>query len=264
MSVDLHPTVTGPEDAPPLLLGGSLGSTAEMWQPQVEALSTDFRLVRFDLRGHGRSPVPEGPYTMAGLGEDVLALMDHLGIGRAHYAGISLGGMIGQWLAVNAPDRIDRLALLATSPYPGSPQNWLERAALAREKGPGALADAVVGRWFTEDYAQAHSDEVDELRDAIAGTPAEGYASCCEAISRWDVREELPRVTAPTLVIGGAQDAATPVWGNADLIAERIPHAQLVVLDHAAHLLSWQQATRVNTLLTQHMAPEHRDHDPQP
>lgn len=258
MSVDLHHTVTGPEGAPPLLLGGSLGSTAQMWQPQVEALSTDFRVVCFDLRGHGRSPVPEGPYTMADLGEDVLALMDHLDLGRAHYAGISLGGMIGQWLAVNAPDRIDRLALLATSPCPGSPQNWLERAALAREKGPGALADAVVGRWLTEDYARAHSDEVEELRNGIAGTPAEGYASCCEAISRWDVRGDLPRVTAPTLVVGGAQDAAIPVQGNADLIAERVPHAQLVVLDHAAHLLSWQQATRVNTLLTRHMAPTDR------
>lgn len=255
MSVDLHPTVTGPEDAPPLLLGGSLGSTAQMWQPQAKALSTDFRVVRFDLRGHGRSPVPEGPYTMADLGEDVLALMDHLGIGRAHYAGISLGGMIGQWLAVNAPDRIDHLALLATSPYPGPPQTWLDRAALAREKGPGALADAVVGRWLTEGYARAHPDEVEELRDGIAGTPAEGYASCCEAISRWDVREDLPRVTAPTLVVGGAQDAATPVQDNAELIAERVPHARLVVLDHAAHLLSWEHATRVNTLLSRHMAP---------
>lgn len=255
MSVDLHPVVTGPEDAPPLLLGGSLGSTVQMWRPQAEALSKDFRIVRFDLRGHGRSPVPEGPYTMADLGEDVLALMDHLGIGRAHYAGISLGGMIGQWLAVNAPGRIDRLALLATSPRPGPPQNWLDRAALAREKGPGALADAVVGRWLTEDYARAHPEEVAELRDGIAETPAEGYASCCEAISQWDAREDLARVTAPTLVIGGTQDEATPVQGNTDLIAERVPNAQLVVLDHAAHLLSWQQATRVNTLLTRHMAP---------
>ncbi|WP_017575635.1 3-oxoadipate enol-lactonase [Nocardiopsis kunsanensis] len=264
MSVDLHTTVTGPSEAPPLLLGGSLGSTAQMWQPQAEELSTHFRVVRFDLRGHGLSPVPEGPYTMADLGEDVLALMDRLGIARAHYAGISLGGMIGQWLALNAPDRIDRLALLATSPYPGPPQNWLDRAALAREKGPGALADAVVGRWFTEGYARAHADEVEELRDGIADTPAEGYASCCEAISRWDVREELPHVTVPTLVIGGAQDEATPVQGNTDLIAERIPGAQLVVLDHAAHLLSWQQAPRVNTLLARHMAPEDGGRDPRP
>lgn len=254
MNVDLHHTVTGPEDAPPLLLGGSLGSTVQMWQPQVQALSGVFRLVCFDLRGHGASPVPEGPYTMADLGGDVLALMDRLGMERAHYAGISLGGMVGQWLAVHAPERIDRLALLATSPYAGPPRNWLDRAGLARDQGPGALADTVVGRWFTEDFARTRPHEVTELRDGIANTPAEGYAGCCEAISRWDVREDLHRIGAPTLVVGGDQDQATPVRGNADLIAERVPAAQLQVLEPAAHLLSWERAARVNTLLAGHLA----------
>ncbi|WP_017615793.1 3-oxoadipate enol-lactonase [Nocardiopsis salina] len=254
MSVDLHHTVTGPESAPVLLLGGSLGSTAQMWEPQAEALSTALRVVRFDMRGHGRSPVPDGPYTMADLGGDVLALLDRLGVERAHYAGLSLGGMVGQWLAVNAPERIDRLVLMATSPYAGPPQSWLDRAALAREQGPVALADTVVGRWFTEDFAQARPHEVTELRDGIADTPAEGYAACCEAISQWDVRDDLYRVGAPTLVVGGTEDLATPIDDNAALIADRIPGARLRVLDHAAHLLSWEQAPRVNTLLTWHLA----------
>lgn len=257
MSVDLHHTVSGPPQAPPVLLGGSLGTTAQMWEPQVEALSTVFRVICFDHRGHGGSPVPPGPYNMADLGGDVLRLMERLGIGRAHYAGLSLGGMVGQWLAVHAPERIDHLALLATSPHMGSAQAWRDRAYLAREKGTGALADTVVDRWFTTSFAEANPDEVAALRNQIAGTDPEGYAACCEAISTWDIREELSRIEANTLVIGGADDPATPVEGNSALMAELIPQSRLAVLDQAAHLLSWQQAAKVNVLLTQHFGSAH-------
>lgn len=252
MSVDLHHTVSGPPEAPTVLLGGSLGTTAQMWEPQVEALSTVFRVICFDHRGHGGSPVPAGPYSMADLGGDVLRLMDRLGVRRTHYAGVSLGGMVGQWLAAHAPERIDRLALLATSPYMGPAQAWRERASLVREKDTGALADTVVGRWFTESFTETHPIEVATLRDQIAGTDPEGYAGCCEAISAWDVREELSQIGAETLVIAGADDPATPVEGNAALLAELIPRSRLVVLEEAAHLLSWQQAAKVNALLTQH------------
>src|SRR5699024_4935392 len=220
MSVDLHHTVSGPPEAPPVLLGGSLGTTAKMWEPQVEALSTVFRVICFDHRGHGDSPVPPGPYSMADLGGDVLRLMDRLGIRSAHYAGLSLGGMVGQWLAVHAPERIDRLALLATSPHMGPAQAWRDRASLSREKGTGALADTVVDRWFTKPFTESHPDEVTSLRNQIAGTDPEGYAACCEAISTWDIREELSRIQANTLIIGGADDPATPVEGNAALMAE--------------------------------------------
>lgn len=254
MSVDLHHTVSGPPQAPAVLLGGSLGTTTQMWEPQVEALSTVFRVIRFDHRGHGGSPVPSGPYSMADLGGDVLRLMDRLGVRRAHYAGVSLGGMVGQWLAVHAPERIDRLALLATSPHMGPAQAWRDRALLVRDKGTSALADTVVGRWFTESFTETNPLEVASLRDQIAGTSPEGYAGCCEAISEWDIREDLSRIGAETLVIAGADDPATPVEGNAAPMAEQIPRSRLVVLEEAAHLLSWQQAAKVNALLTQHFS----------
>ncbi|MFV2198346.1 3-oxoadipate enol-lactonase [Nocardiopsis sp. LOL_012] len=254
MSVDVHYTQSGPEGAPPLVLAGSLGTTARMWEPQAAALSARFRVIAMDHRGHGRSPVPDGPYTMADLGGDVVRLLDRLGIERAHYAGLSIGGMVGQWLGVHAADRLDRLALLATSPYAGPPTAWHDRAALVRAQGTAAVADTVVERWFTPGYASTHPDEAALLRDQIAATDPEGYAGCCEAIAGHDVRRDLPAVTAPTLVVGGADDPATPVEGNADLIAERVPGARLVVLDDAAHLLSWQHSAAVNTLLADHFS----------
>lgn len=252
MSVELHHTASGPEDAPVLLLGPSLGAAADMWQPQVEALSTHFRVICFDTRGHGDSPVPDGPYSIAELGGDVLRLMDHLGVHRAHYAGLSLGGMIGQWLAVHAPERIDRLALLATSPRMAPAQNWLDRAKLVRAEGTSAVADGVVDRWFTPRFVQEHPDQVEARRDRVAATAPEGYASVAEAIAEWDIVDDLPRVQAPTLVIAGADDPATPPEGHGSTIVEQIPGARLAVLEQAAHLLSWEQAERVNTLLVEH------------
>lgn len=254
MSVDLHHVVSGPADAPPLVLAGSLGTTGRMWEPQVDALSTVFRVIRVDLRGHGGSPAPEGPYSMADLGGDVLALLDRLGIGRAHFAGLSIGGMVGQWLAVHAPERVDGLVLLATSPHMGPAQNWRDRAALARERGTAALADGVVQRWFTPAFASERPHDVTLLRDQIVDTPDEGYAGCCGAIEHHDVREDLHRITAPTLVVAGADDPSTPPEGHGALIAERVPGARFVVLEGAAHLLSWSHADRVNTLITQHLA----------
>ena len=259
MSVELHHTVNGPEDAPALLLGPSLGASSDMWEPQVDALSTHFRVIRFDTRGHGGSPVPDGPYSIAELAGDVLRLMDDLGVHRAHYAGLSLGGMIGQWLAVHAPERIDRLALLATSPCMAPAQNWLDRAKLVRTEGTSAVADGVVERWFTAGFAEEHPDQVRTHRDRVAGTAPEGYASVAEAIAEWDIVDDLPRVQAPTLVIAGADDPATPPEGHGSTMAEQIPGARLAVLEQAAHLLSWEQAERVNTLLVEHFTAGDRN-----
>ncbi|MDT0330144.1 3-oxoadipate enol-lactonase [Nocardiopsis lambiniae] len=254
MSVDLHHVESGPADAPPLLLGGSLGTTTAMWAPQVAALSTVFRVIRFDHRGHGGSPIPPGPYGMADLAGDVVALLDRLGIERAHYAGLSIGGMVGQWLAVHHADRLDRLALLATSPHAGPAGPWRERAALVRAQGTGAVADTVVSRWFTPGFAAEHPHDVTVLRDQIAATSPEGYAGCCEAVAGHDVREDLAGVTTPTLVIAGAEDPATPPAAHANVIAERVPGACLVTLTDAAHLLSWQRPDEVNALLTRHFS----------
>jgi 3-oxoadipate enol-lactonase len=250
--VELHHEQGGPADAPVLLMGGSLGTHLGMWDPQLAELRAR-RVIRFDHRGHGRSPVPEGPYTIADLGADVVALMDALGIERADYCGLSIGGMIGQWLAINAPDRIGRLVVICTSPATPNPDAFRERAATVREAGSTAgIADAVVANWFTEGYADAHPDVISRHRQMIVDTPAEGYASCCEAVAGHDVRDGLPRVAAPTLVIAGAQDRAiAPSQGEA--IAAAIPGSALQILDPAAHLASVERADIVTTLITEHL-----------
>src|SRR6185437_7912185 len=154
-----------------LVLSNSLGSDLSMWDPQAEALAERFRLVRYDTRGHGRSPVPDGPYTIDHAGQDALALLDHLGIERAHWAGLSLGGMTGMWLGINAPERLDRLVLLCTSAQLGPAETWRERAETVRTQGTEAVAEAGVGRWLTERYRDEHPDTAAWLRDMIAATP---------------------------------------------------------------------------------------------
>ena len=197
--------------------------------------------------------MPAGPYTIEDLGRDVLALLDRLGIERACYCGLSIGGMVGIWLAANAPERIDRLILICTSAHLPPRAGWTDRAASVRSAGtPDVVADAVVERWFTADFANGNPDVVARHRAMIAATPAEGYAGCCEAIGALDLRSDLPRIIAPTLVLAGAQDPATPPV-HAREIAELIPGAGLRVLDDAAHLASVQQAAQVNRLIIDHL-----------
>lgn len=250
----VHAQCDGPDGAPAVVLSGSLGSTLEMWDPQVGALvAGGFRVVRYDHRGHGRSPVPQGPATIADLGADVLGLLDRLGLQRVRFAGLSLGGMVGMWLAANTPERIDRLALLCTSPLLGPPENWTDRAATVRTQGTGAVAGAVVGRWFTPGHASAHPGEAERMRSMVAATPAEGYAACCEAIAGMDLRSDLGRITAPTLVVAGEHDPATPP-DHAERIAAAVPGARRHVLDGGAHLANRECADEVNRLLTAHFA----------
>ncbi|PSK98871.1 3-oxoadipate enol-lactonase [Murinocardiopsis flavida] len=258
MSVEVHHTVDGPPDAPVLLLSGSLGSTAAMWEPQATALRDTFRVVRYDTRGHGRSPVPPGPYTVADLGRDALALLDRLGVRRAHIAGLSLGGMTALWLAANAPERVDRLALLCTSARLGPPEAWAERAATVRAEGTGAVAGAVIGRWFTPGFAAREPATVERMRAMVAATPAEGYAACCEAIQGFDLRADLARVTAPTLVVAGAEDPAAPPE-HGERLAAGISGADLHVLPAAAHLASWEQSGAATRLLRAHLGAAPKD-----
>ncbi len=251
----LHHELSGSPDGPPLLLLGSLGTTLAMWEPQRLALSRRWRLIRADHRGHGGSPVPDGPYAIEDLGGDALALLDALGVRRASYCGLSLGGMIGMWLAAQAPERIDRLVLLCTSAHPPNAGAYLERAAAVRAAGsPRVVADGVVERWFTPAFAEEHPDVVAAHRAMIAATPAEGYAGCCEAIAALDLRDDLARIAAPTLVIAGADDPATPPEeGRA--IAAAIAEAHLEVVPDARHLASVQQAAIVNRLIADHLEP---------
>ena len=261
--VELHYEQTGPADGRVLLMGGSLGTNLSMWDPQLPALG-DRRVIRFDHRGHGRSPAPPGPYSIADLGADVLALMGRLGIERADYCGLSIGGMTGQWLAINAPERIERLVLICTSPDTLNPDAFHARAKTVREAGTTeVVADAVVANWFTEPYAEAHPDVVARHRQMIVDTPVEGYAACCEAVGGHDVRAGLPQITAPTLVMAGAQDRAIPA-SQGKAIAAGIPGSKLQILDPASHIASVERAGTVNALIVQHLgrAAGHGGRDP--
>jgi 3-oxoadipate enol-lactonase len=247
----LHATVDGPPGAPVLLLGSSLGTTGRMWAPQLPALAARFRVIRYDHLGHGRSAVPPGPYTMDLLGREVLALLDDLDVRRAHYAGLSLGGMVGMWLAAHAPERVDRLALLCTSAALGPPEGWRQRAATVRADGMAAVADAVLARWFTPGFAESRPAVVAEHRAMLTAIPAEGYAGCCAAIATMDLTADLARIAAPTLVVAGADDPAIPA-GHATRIVERITAARLAVVDHAAHLANVEQPEQVGALPLKH------------
>lgn len=250
--VELYHEQAGPSDAPVLLMGGSLGTHLGMWDPQMAAF-TGRRVVRFDHRGHGQSPAPPGPYSIADLGADVLGLMDRLGITRADYCGLSIGGMVGQWLAINAPERIERLVLICTSPDTLNPDAFRDRAKSVREAGATeVVADAVVAKWFTKAYADTHPDVVARHRQMIVDTPVEGYAGCCEAVATHDVRAGLPDVAAPTLIIAGAQDRAIPP-SQGEAIAAAIPEARLQILDPAAHLACVERADDVSALIAEHL-----------
>ncbi len=250
-AVDVPYRIDGPPDAPVVVLSNSLGSTTAMWDPQVPALAERFRVVRYDHRGHGEAPVPEGSYRLDDVGGDALALLDRLGIERAHFCGLSLGGMTGMWLAVHAPERIDRLALLCTSAMLAEEHDWPLRARTVREEGTGAVADGVVGRWFTPEYVEANPDVAARMKAMCAATPPTGYAGCCDAIGGMDLLDAIPAIRAPTLVIAGRRDPATPP-AHGERIAALIPGARLAVVD-AAHLANVECPDEVTALLLDHL-----------
>lgn len=251
--VELHYRSAGPPDGVALLLGGSLGTTLEMWELQLSDPPPGTHVIAFDHRGHGGSPVPDGPYSIADLGGDVVALLDRLGLERTSYCGVSIGGMVGQWLAINAPDRIEKLILVCTAAHLPPASNWLERAELVRTAGtPAVVADTVVQRWFTAPFAQTHPELIARYRAMIAATPAEGYAGCCEAIAELDLRSGLPGIAAPTLVITAAQDPSIPPE-HGEGIAAAIPGARIELLDPAAHLCCVERAADVTRLIANHL-----------
>lgn len=248
MSVPLSYTLDGPDGAPVLVLGSSLGTSREMWQPQVEALRQRFRVLRYDHRGHGGSPVPPGPYRLEDLGRDVIALLDVLELEQVHLGGLSLGGMVAMWVAAHHPSRVSHLALLCTAAKLGPPEMWQERAALVRSGGTAAIADAVIGRWFTPGFAARQPGVVGWARRLLVTTPGEGYASCCGAVENMDLFGDLAAIKAPTLVVGGGADPATPV-SHQEVIASGIAGASLSVVDDAAHLANVEQPEAVSRLL---------------
>ena len=250
-AVEVAYTEDGPADAPVVVLSNSLGATRGMWDPQVPALAERYRVVAYDTRGHGDSPSPAGPWSLDDLVDDVVALLDRLGVQPAHVAGLSLGGMTALRLAAREPARVDRLVTLATSAKP-DPQGFLDRAAAARSGGTAPLASTVVSRWLTPGYAAEHPDLVARLEAMIAGADDEGYALCCEVVAAVDLREDLGRITAPTLVVSGAEDPALPP-PHQQAIAEGIAGASLVSVSPGAHLPNLEQPLEVTGALLAHL-----------
>jgi 3-oxoadipate enol-lactonase len=251
-AVEVSYTEGGPADAPVVVLSNSLGATRGMWDPQVPALAERFRVVTYDTRGHGDSPSPAGPYTLDDLVDDVVALLDRLGVRRAHVAGLSLGGMTAMRLAAREPERVGRLAVLCSSAK-AEGQGYLERAAAVRAGGTAPLAPAVVGRWLTPGYAAARPDLVARLEAMVAGADDEGYASCAEVVAHLDLREDLGRISAPTLVVSGAEDAALPPE-HQQAIVDGIAGAELLTVSPAAHLANLEQPLQVTGALLGHLA----------
>jgi len=254
--VPLVSSFDGPPAAPVLILGNPIGTNRDVWSHQVPALSRQFRILRYEPRGHGapgqQSPAPPGPYTIADLGRDVLALADAHGLDRFGYAGVSLGGMTGLWLAANAPERVAALAVCcaALTPLP-SPQTWHDRAALVRAEGMAPLAAVAVPRWFTPAFMAREPAAVQTVTDMLLATEPEGYAGCGEAIAALDLRPLLPSVQAPTLVLSGAEDvAAPPAIGAAT--ARAIPGARLRVIQGASHFAHYERPGPVTDALLAH------------
>jgi 3-oxoadipate enol-lactonase len=234
--VTLFHRLDGEPSAPALVLSSSLGTTHELWEPQLRALAERYHVLRYDQPGHGGSRA--GPSTIEGLADALLGLLDELGFERVAFAGLSLGGMIGIWLAAHAPERVARLVLACTAARLPPREQWQERADTVRAHGVDAIADSVVARWFTPRFHDEQQETVQRYRAMLAATPAEGYARCCEAIRDMDLRPELARIDAPTTVVVGRYDPVVSKEARQELAG--IHGARVVELD-AAHLASVEQ-----------------------
>lgn len=256
--VRLAASIEGPDGAPAVILANPVGTTRAIWDAQARVLRGNFRLLRFELRGHGapgeRSDAPPGPYSLAELGTDVLGLMRDHGITAAAYCGISIGGMIGLWLAAHAPERISSLVVCcaAITPMP-SRQAWLDRAALVRAEGMAAIAEMMPPRWFTPDFIAREPAAVALVLGMLRGTDPCGYAGCGEAIAGMDLRPALTAIKAPTLVLAGAEDPAAPPWQGA-MTASGIADSRLRVIRGASHLAPYQVPGPVTAAIRAHLA----------
>lgn len=238
--VRLHYQLEGQIDAPVLVLSNSLGTTLEMWEPQMPALLERFRVLRYDGRGHGQSEITPGPYSIAQLAGDVVALMDYLEIGRAHFCGLSMGGMIGMWLGTHLGRRLDRLVLANTAAKIGTPDGWNARMVRVTSEGMAAIVPGVVDVWFTKNFQNYAQRQVGLVRDMLLASPPLGYVANCAAVRDMDQRDAIAAIAVPTLVIAGRHDMSTPPESGR-FVAEKIPGARFVELN-AAHLSNWEVA----------------------
>jgi 3-oxoadipate enol-lactonase len=248
----IHYRFDGSETAPTVVLSNSLGTNLRMWDRQVPALAARFRVLRYDTRGHGQSSVTPGPYSITQLGRDVAHLLNELEIDRAHFCGLSMGGMTGMWLGVYAAPRIERLALCNTAAKIGTAEIWNARIEAVRQGGMAAIVDSVIQRWFTPGFIAQAPETIERTRRMILATPPEGYMANCGAIRDMDQRETISRISAPTLVIAGLNDSVT-TQSDAQYIVERVANAQYAELD-AAHLSNIEAAERFTQVLLQFLA----------
>lgn len=249
--------VLGPDTAPALLLSNALGTTHALWDGQIPAWAADFRVIRYDTRGHGHSATTPGHYSLDQLGHDAVAVLDACGIPRAHVCGISLGGLTAMWLALEAPHRVDRLVLANTAARIGTPESWDARIAQVRRDGLISLVEQTRSRWFTSRFAAQHPEAVREVVQTLAECDPDGYVGCCAALRDADLRSALPRIGAPTLVITGAHDPSTPSSDGAAL-CRAIGGSQLVELD-TAHLSNVEHAARFTEIVTKFLKGDAHD-----
>lgn len=248
--IKMNYEISGKVGAPHVMLSHSLGSSLVMWDSQLKVLEPHYQVLRYDTRGHGGSDAPSGAYTLEMLGEDAIGLLDALGIDKVHFVGLSMGGMIGQCLALNHTNRLENLVLCDTAailPEEAQPI-WQERIQLAREKGVDALVDETLERWFTPSFLAQNPPEVGSIRQQFLATPINGYIGCSEAIRGLKYLERLSEIKIPTLIMVGEEDPGTPV-AAAEAMHQRIAGSQLVVLSSAAHLSNVEQAEAYNTAL---------------
>lgn len=249
----LHWREDGPREAPALVLLNSIGTSTQAWEPCVGPLAEQFRVIRIDARGHGQSPPspPGTPCTLADLGRDVLDVLDRIGLGRVHLAGVSLGGITALWLAIHHPQRVGRLAVLAAAVHLPPPEKWHERAAAVRADGMAAVGDIPERAWITAGLAERDPALLAGLRSMQSAVDPDSYAQCCEALAGVDLRPDLGRVAAPTLAVAGAEDPAAPPERLAE-IADAVPGACLQVVGPAAHIVTVEQPGPVSRALLDH------------
>lgn len=242
----IHYRTDGAPTLPSLILSNSLGTDLGMWDSQAPALARHFHVVRYDTRGHGGSASPPGPYDLRQLGADVLALMDHLEIERAHFCGLSMGGVTGQWLGIHARTRVDKLVLANTAARVGTAEGWISRAVAVRAHGLANIAESAASRWFSAAWAAMQHDTVARLTATLRQQDAEGYASCCDALALADLRGALNAMTAQTLIIAGELDPVTTLI-DAEAMRAEIPQAHIAVLpaSHISNIEAASQFTRV-------------------
>jgi 3-oxoadipate enol-lactonase len=244
--------VDGPASAPVIVLSNSLGTNLAMWEPQLATLTQRFRVLRYDTRGHGATTVTPGPYSIAQLGRDALTLLDALKVQRAHFCGLSLGGVTGMWLAVNAPARIDRLVLANTAPKIFTQEAWNTRIENVRKSGLESIADTVIGGWLTQGFRDREPATAARMRAMLTSMPVEGYIGCCVAIRDIDLREAIRGIKQPTLIIAGTHDKGTPP-ADGRAMQQAIAAAHYVELD-AAHISSVEAADRFTAELSSFLA----------